>query len=317
MNILIFADRPHMAVNWYRGTGVYRYLGQCDTVTVPMNWDSLINYDVLVVIRPASEDRYNTIMMAKECGLKVIVDFDDDYFTVPASIIAYEALQQDATRNIIVQCMYMADVVTVSTEAIRQSAGGQGINRNKIVVIPNAWNDYYRPFDSVFMSDKSFFLRGDEHAWNDIQCHINDIKALSNKYDMYTIGNMKQFYYHVKLKALNYMTPPFYFKYLYDEMACRVALKPMMPNEFNQSKSNCAWIEGTASGSVTVVSAGFPEFDRPGVVQSNDFYGAVERLMEDDGYAMKMFMQSKEYILDNLILSKVNERRKELIRWKK
>lgn len=313
MNILIFADRPHMAVNWYRGTGVYRYLGGCDTVTVPMNWDSLINYDVLVVIRPASEDRYNTIMMAKECGLKVIVDFDDDYFTVPASSIAYEALQQDATRNIIVQCMYNADVVTVSTEAIKRSAIGQGIKKEKIRAIPNAWNDYHRPFNPVFMSNKSFFLRGDEHAWNDIQCHINDIKALSDKYDLYTIGNMKQFYYHCRLKAINYMTPPFYFSYLNDEMSCRVALKPMMPNEFNQSKSNCAWIEATAAGSVTVVSEGFPEFDKPGVVQSNNFYSAVEQLMENDKYAEKMFMDSKAYILDNLVLSKVNELRKCLI----
>ena len=98
---------------------------------------------------------------------------------------------------------------------------------------------------------------------------------------------------------------------VHDSLNCRAMMKPMLDTVFNRAKSNCSWIEATSAGMV-LIAPNLPEFQRPGVVLTDHFFAGVKHVMEDDAY-LEAFNLSKEYIKNNLLLSKVNELRENML----
>ena len=92
---------------------------------------------------------------------------------------------------------------------------------------------------------------------------------------------------------------------------------PLVFNEFNMSKSNCAWIEGTFSGAACVAPA-MPEFDRPGIAQYTDqasYKYQLQKLIESKSYRESQYKKSFDFISENLMLSKVNKLREDVLAW--
>ena len=89
---------------------------------------------------------------------------------------------------------------------------------------------------------------------------------------------------------------------------------PLEFNNFNLSKSNCAWIEGTMTGSA-VIGPDIEEFRRPGVIgykTEADFARVLKYAMRNPEFRKDSQAASLEYVRENLFLSKVNSKRLEL-----
>lgn len=312
--ILVTGFNPYSAVSWYRGAGVYQYLGECIASGGQfVTWDQMQRFDTIVMIRPATGDATTTIDNAKEMNKRVIVDFDDDVFHTNPCSPAYETTIKKEWRDSAFYCLERADVVTVSTQRLADVFVNMGIDCKKIFVIPNAYNDIHKPFVPTLNLTNRWLIRADEYSWNDLLGQFNSLIKSSTEYDLVTVGNVRLFDKLIRIKEeYDFIPVPFFFERL-ASMACRVMVKPLMDNLFNKSKSNCSWIEATVAGCVLVAPERFYEFDKPGIVNEQIFYNGIKELMSDDTYAETMFNQAAEYIRDNLLLSKVNELRKELL----
>lgn len=314
MKLLVTGFNPYSAVSWYRGAGVYQYLAEVIASGGQfVTWDQMQRFDALVMIRPATGDATVSVDNAKATGKLVIADYDDDVFNTNSCSPAYELTIKKEWRDSAFYCLKAADIVTVSTQRIADVFVKLGIDATKIYVIPNAYNDHFKPFNPELNLSNRFMLRGDEYCWNDVLSQLEEIKESAKKYDMVTVGNFRLFDDVIKRKEeYDFIPVPFFFNRL-PELNCRVSIKPLSYHPFNYAKSNCSWIEATVGGSVLVASTGFEEFQKPGIMRSDLFSKAIDELMLNDEIAERCFDNSIQYIRNNLLLSKVNELRKDLL----
>jgi hypothetical protein len=92
---------------------------------------------------------------------------------------------------------------------------------------------------------------------------------------------------------------------------------PLIDNKFNRIKSSIAWLDATLAGSVCLAPR-FEEWESlPGITLYNDrvsFGNQLNSLLATSDFELKkMHDIAFEYIKDNLLLSKVNKLRMEVI----
>lgn len=93
-------------------------------------------YDVLVYQRPMRGKLVDTIPFVQAQGIRVVVELDDDLEATSPANAAYNAVHPKKSPDVNWQHMRraitMADLVTVSTDSLKQRYGG-----DKAVVVPN------------------------------------------------------------------------------------------------------------------------------------------------------------------------------------
>jgi hypothetical protein len=95
-----------------------------------------------------------------------------------------------------------------------------------------------------------------------------------------------------------------------------IVIVPLDDSVFNKGKSNIAWLEGTY-GHAQIVAPDFEEWRKPGIYNYTDpasFKEQLLRAMKDvEENNWKPIQDSWEYILKNLMLSSINQKRWELL----
>lgn len=272
---------------------------------------ALINaYDVLIIERPSSPISLNLIKLAKDMGKYVITDWDDD----PLHIDEYNPLYWDyqQQKHTVIESLVLSDEVWVSTNAIKNSFMFYNGNMH---IIPNAHNDILFP-----VSQKKPFTYNKIATWRGGQSHDGDMydtgvpehvidMVNSNpewKFEFYG----QHFAYILKRVGANYsengVASTIQFHKLMHKQNASVFFYPLANTLFNKSKSNCSWLESTYSGSAFFGNISLPEFNKAGM---GEFLQLNMRLSE--AMLRDMNEVSWEYIQKNLLLSKVNELRKE------
>jgi len=94
--------------------------------------------DVFIIQRPYHEHHANLIRLAKDMGIKVICDYDDDLLNIPTHNPSYNINMLN--RYSVIDCMTLADEIWTSTSSIKKQYSR--LNDN-IHVIPNAHNDLF------------------------------------------------------------------------------------------------------------------------------------------------------------------------------
>jgi len=135
------------ATAFYRTSGVlpflnskYIYLKNIFNIQKTYGWENLVGADVFIFQRPYHSYHTNLILMAKDMGIKVICEYDDDLLNIPIHNISYQLLNLNRTN--ITNSLSMADEIWVSSESIKNSYKPYNDN---IHVIPNCHNDYIYP----------------------------------------------------------------------------------------------------------------------------------------------------------------------------
>jgi len=274
--------------------------------------------DILFIERPQDSNFLEICKLAKKFGVKLWVDFDDNLFCLPDWNPGKPFFDDKLNQQCMEESMKLSDIITVATPAIKEAYSKYN---NNIKVVPNAFNDYN--FKMKYnLSDKNIIAwRGSTTHEGDIENYKNQIWSIAEKYrhswkwtlfgnDLWFLyknlpnnqvfGEMDVIRYFDKIKKIN---PSIY-------------VVPLDFCKFNESKSNCGWLEMTYAGAVTLAPE-MPEFKRPGIVNyknSKEFEKNLEILMNDEKARKYNYKKSFDYIKSNLMLSNVNKKREAIIK---
>ena len=318
-------DRSHTC-SFYRSGGIVnnlrKQLGANFTVDViswpdlPTDWQMISNYDIIMMQRPYTSQMLDYAVHVKQMRVKLWLDFDDNLFTVAPENRAWPVFNDPNIQTYIKQLIALADVVSVTTEDLKQFY--LPLNKN-IVVIPNAFND------TIFRVDRVVHERENIVAWRGSDTHIYDLMAYAPaitkcttdfpEYEFTYIGYNPWFFPAAKNIAFEKARDIVdYFSNLFN-LKPAVVQVPLFDSNFNRCKSNIAFIEGAYVGAVCII----PEFwgKIPGTLSYNDkesYYEALRSVLAGEVDIKAMNEVAWQYVKDNLLLSKVNKLRVKLIK---
>lgn len=305
---------PNDAMSWYRSLGPLSQLarhglreGFTFAQLMPGNpsWANVYACDGIFMQRGHTPEALAWVKVAKSCGLKVWLDYDDDLLNLPPEHPAYHVFV--GTRHYVEQMLVAADVVSVSTPKLKESY--DRYNKD-IRVIPNAMDDYFvnaveKPAD---MYDTKRL------AWRGGFSHREDLELARS---LFTREDYRVVYFGhnppwIRLKhddMFAWSDIPLYLLNLVRSAAGTLVV-PLKNNLLNQAKSNCSWLEATWFGLATAhVHDGtpLPEFTRPGILSE-------AQLLEANQHTLWAAREaSLKDIRENYLLSNVNRQRAEII----
>jgi hypothetical protein len=256
-------------------------------------------------------------MMAKDMGIKVICEYDDDLLNVPFHNNAAVTLSEQ--RANIKKALSIADEVWVTTNSIKKEY--KFFNRN-IHIIPNAHNDYLYPIKNKkpFNKDtKIAAYRGGASHEDDVYQNINSIVETINEntdWEFRFQGSRFKFIENRTNDNHTY-TDPFtimQFYKSYHELNPNIAFFPLLDNVFNNGKSNISFLEATYSGAAFMGNRNLSEFNLPFIIPIQNGFKEEFSKAKDDFYRLEILNNDAwDWILENRLLSKINELRIERI----
>lgn len=322
LKIAIHEPLPVSAVSYYRSIGTLSYLPKLNNkikINIPgiISWNSLVDVDILYMERPQQDSDLEALKLAKDFNVKIWVDYDDLLHKIPPYNPCFKNYKNSKLLKNIETAIELADVVTVSTPAIKEYYSKFNSN---IHVIENAHNDYRYPFEKIDDTVDAINWRGSATHRQDLLSVAEHIFSIANKYDKWAwtyIGN-DVWYITDRIERcfnLQECDTITYNKFILD-LKSAIQIVPLVDNEFNKSKSNIGWVEGTYVGSCTICPD-LPEFKKPGAInyntQSDSFGYYLEKAINSKSFRKENYLKSYEYIKENLLLSDINKKRIEII----
>ena len=321
MNILIITPNPIDTTSFYRAWGVFqnlvRTMGDIHLLSDKgrsMTWVDINQVDLIYMHRPFTIEQLKFAQYAKEMKVPLWIDYDDDLTSIPHWMSFYELYMSDTTQHIMAEIIGMADVVTVSTEALKERL--KGLN-TMMQVIPNALNDDILPSKPLPYSDKKIVMwRGSETHHMDLMHFTQSIQqcVVKEEWEWYYFGFKPWFL--PMTRHIPVMDPVMYFRTM-RSISPSVMFVPLINDIFNQCKSNINWLEATQCGAVALVPD-WQTWNVPGAIQykdTEDFTELLKYLMSGESYFQRKnsYEASWDYITENLLLSEVNKQRVQII----
>lgn len=316
--VLYYSIVPNDTTAFWRSSGVFPYINSPEFELIDISeiknfsWDVFTGVSIFIFQRPFSSEHASLIVLAKDMGVKIILDYDDNLFAVDSYNPTYGMYQNN--QKSLFDCIRIADELWVSTKSIADE-----YKHPNTWVIPNSHNDYMFPVKDK----KAFNPKGKTAIWRGGSSHRADIYENGDKL-IETINNNKDWNFKFIGDRFEYIeqrtgdnhhivggqTIFQYFKWLNFENP-QILFFPLCNTKFNQGKSNISWIEVTYAGGVLFGNMKLPEFNLNSIQP-------IEALWEGDDFlhwemineVLYQYNQdSWKYIKDNLLLSNVNVKR--------
>jgi len=311
---------PKGACSYYRGWGVLSKLRKIrpdiDVEFIDsMNWNYLSDCDILYFLRPVGDNYIESLDMAKDFGIKVWSDFDDLFPELPEDNPGYAYFSQKRILDNVEYSIKNSDIVTVSTETIKNYY--KHINPD-IIVIENAFNDYNYKLIKKDITSKRISWRGSStHRRDLLSCKDGmEYASINNPdWDWIFIGSDVWFISEdiINSAVINSELELIKYNKLLSEITPAIHIVPLINSVFNSAKSNISWIEGTYAGACCI-APNLPEFNKPGCVNYKDnFQYLLEKAIKSKSFRQENYLQSLDYIQENLLLSKINQKRIQII----
>jgi hypothetical protein len=338
--------------SWYRGAGPLNALRrqfsnkiQVHYTDARAEWFHLTGADMVFMQRPCTEEHLRFATMVKNANLPLWIDYDDLVTGLTPENSLYGFYEK--CKPTVPKIVELADAISVATATLVPAFASKKVTP---VVIPNAWNDWLipqlrgqrsevgsqRPEDrnptSAVRHPPSVLWRGCVGHVKDLHDVRDEILALADKHIewSWTFAGWRPWFFesnvqspmskvHQQFNFVNGMGLIEYFHWL-PQQNFDVAITPLCDTPFNRAKSNIAWIETTQTGSV-MVAPSWDEWKRPGIVRYNPMAGGattfaetLEAVMAESELTRELrWKQSQDFIFENLLLSKVNKQRMEII----
>lgn len=324
IKILVSSALKQDSTSFYRAYGVFpnlaRQLGGdliiTDFTTRGMTWADLASFDILFLQRPYHPSLLDLATYARQLGVKIWVDYDDNLFELPIEHKAFAMYSDPQVRKAMIGMLTLADVVTVSTNQLATTFKEMGVT-SPIKVVPNALNDDFFTLADHCNFDSSVI------AWRGSDTHFFDLAEYTEgliKGITATPGTTWHFFGMLpiflakavdnKRLAVSVPEDPIVYHFKFKKIAPRVMHVPLGDNPLNRSKSNIAWIEATFAGAVCI-APDWPEWRRPGIINytSHEHFGNLLANLPDASDLRSLWQQSRDYITENLLLTRVNAQR--------
>lgn len=279
-NILFLSPNPTDATSYYRAMGPLSHLVRNFNVdghdlglyhTTKTSWATVAPADVVFMQRPFTADHLKMARIAKANFKPIWLDFDDNLFDVPRDNPAFKIYSKPSVQQQVAEITAMADLVTVSTEALQDSLSA--LNPN-IRVIQNAIDENF----ARVRPDK----RGKRNGvvvWRGSPTHTKDLYSVTEQlFSMLKDQTFKDWRFHFqgfepwwiaevmgnRISSAEAVDLSEYMSFLH-KLEPALMIVPLVDNPFNRSKSNIAYLEGCFAGAA-IIAPNFPEFCRPGVI---------------------------------------------------
>jgi hypothetical protein len=281
-------------------------------------WEKFSNVDVAFVQRPAEPAMADVISRLKGFGIKVWSDFDDDFFHIQSDNKVFTSVMSPAFQKSVRACLQMSDVVTVSTQALAGVI--QKETGKKATVIRNA-------IDPRWWTHRGPQVpREDSVTWRGLDSHHRDMESVRDPILNWMLRHKE---YHLNIFGYNpYFITDFlpnrfrYFKapifQFYDALfksGGKAGIVPLLPNIFNECKSNIAFIELAMTGHA-VVAPTMQEFtDIPCVLynEHGDHKTFTEALDYAIGNHKALAKLGYDKVMSDFTLDKWNTKRLEIL----
>ena len=327
MKINLLTDIPtwHDATSFYRGIRPLKELSKAIpelnlTAVDPWTWASMTHADAVFMQRPYKDGHVVKMEIAKDIGLKLWVDYDDYLLGVPADNPNHAIYNSKETKMNILRCLAMADVVTVSTQALADLY--KDFNKN-IVVVNNAYEKRLYPYRKPAPRNKLVMWRGSSTHHRDAMGYAQPIIELQNDerfkdWTYHYVGDnlwfITEFTPHASTLWSEAIDVIRYFKHIH-EVAPSLMMVPLHDSAFNRCKSNIAWIEATHAGGVALVPD-WEEWKNPGALIYTDqasYRNHMESILKGEVDIEAMNKLSTECIEDKYDLVKLTQKRKAVL----
>jgi hypothetical protein len=324
-NVLFLTESTTNACSFYRVAGVVKDLRRKmpdDDFTVvqwnqiELHWATIMNFDIIMAQRPFTKGHLDFCQFVKSVNIPLWLDYDDNLFCVPPENKAHWVYDSPEVHKTIQEIMKLANVITVTNSDLKQSL--LPFNKN-IEIIPNAFNDTI--LKRGILPQRSHMV-----LWRGTDTHIYDLQVYANAINKATVEfKEKQFlymgfypYFLMKnAETLNMFVQKdqdivLYFLNTF-KLAPLCVHVPLVDELFNRCKSDIAFIEGAYFGAVCNVPHWW---NAPGAFKYTDqksYYENMRTILSGEVDIEAQNRISWEYIQDNLLLSRVNIKRVELI----
>lgn len=348
--LMCMTPNPNDATSLYRAVGplqsLKRRMGDIELIFNPLvSWATLKGADAVFLQRPALDNHVQIIDVAQANRTPVWVDYDDDLFNVPRCNPTFRIYGQQKVQNNVSRMLAKADVVTVSTVALQaqvrailsrigqapQSVPDLRLNPNKVHLVPNAYDeDLLSPLRGRAPARQSTLA-----TWRGSATHDKDLLGYTPELCNVIARHLHWTYNFVgspfwltvekieavpKLKTdsmilVDALDPIEYFAFLAKTKPALMHV-PLEDVQFNRCKSNIAWVEATHAGAVALAPA-WAEWERPGVITYKDhkeYEDRFDRFIRGEFDGAKLWAESRDFIAENLTLTKVNRIRELILR---
>jgi hypothetical protein len=281
IRVLVVSASVYDVPNFYRTSGPL--LSEPDRYEVvatdreEIGWLDLLACDIVCIPRIYRNDELRILELAKAAGRPVWVDYDDNLLEVPESNPAYIEFSQPSARESILTALAMADVVTVSTEALRalfQQA--RPPEMSPVVLVRNGLNPFWPKRAATHARSDTFYWRGSSTHITDVMQYSAAIAAgLPETASFHILG---WFAWPLASAVLNKtgenlsytkeLPLNMYFREL-ENSGATCCVVPLEDNAFNRCKSNIAQLEAIAVGALAIVPD-WPEWQLPGAIVYRD-----------------------------------------------
>jgi glycosyltransferase involved in cell wall biosynthesis len=282
-------------------------------------WDYILSFDMVFMHRPADKLHFALAQASARYNIPLIVDFDDLLTDIPPDNPAHDGYEHEEYQENIKEIIRLANVVIVSTNNLKESLNTSFRCGKKTVVIPNAFDLDTFSKTPEFKKSKNVLWRGGNTHQKDIyefkDAIVNTFKK-NKKWKLDLMGYNPFFISeHVNHSYTPRMDLDAYFELL-PALNHSICIVPLHDCDFNDSKSNIAWVETTYAGAVCL-APDWEEWRRPGIINYKDEADFEVKLnaMINGEYDLKSYHnQSWHYISENLSLDKINEERYKILK---
>ena len=327
-SILVYSPNPLDGVSFYRQWGPlsamrneYR-ISSFSNVPAELTWWTWYhNYDIALLSRP---NKYNDLFFAQQCkkfGLPLWVDYDDALLEMPSDNPTFHTFGTPQAKNWITEVLKLADVITVCSE-LQKKEFEEKYSLKNVIYLPNALDDRWLKYQKAFpQGSKKVYWRGSDSHLPDLLLYMREIqntvdRKLDHEFLFWGINPVflqqsrnNKIYYFPFVNMEDFVVE----NTKYNARASFVVLRD---DFFNRVKSNISWFDATLAGSVLLAPdyEGFSGFPGLRTFGKGHFAKEFLRLLDSSDAALEAEHKiSKEYILDNLLLSRVNNTRREII----
>lgn len=283
------------------------------------SWDVFTAHDVLFISNPRISKHLEIIKAAKNYGIKIWSDYDDCYLDIPKDNRLYHLHTVGHVTQVVPECLAYSDITTVTTNYLKEYLAPYS---TRIRVVPNAF-----PIEMLSEESLGPITQGhhDFVSWRGSESHKRNLREFKKEITEVANANPSWVF---KFFGMNpeYFEGEFnYNHYDYDDLfgsfyrlkkfSSKIHIVTLYDRPFNRSKSNISFIEGTIAGSVTLAPA-WEEWIKPGVVTyttKEDFKEKLTALVNGEYNITRQFEESRDYILNNLSLKKINKERLKIL----